>query len=65
MMGARRKISESRLLTGSYGEYSSKSLPEQRKDYCQQYELEMVWVNMCICGVGGCYLLYHFNNYPG
>lgn len=27
MMGAKRKISERRLLTASYGEYSSKSLP--------------------------------------
>lgn len=62
MMGARRKISESRLLTGSYGEYSSKSLPAWEINGCKQYVLEIVGVYTCkhVYDVGGCYLM-HYN----
>lgn len=35
MMGARRKISASLLFTGSYGEYSSKSLPVEHTHQCE------------------------------
>lgn len=34
MMGARRKMSERRLFTGSYGESSKKSLPVRKRSRC-------------------------------
>lgn len=50
MMGARRKISERRLLTGSYGEYSSKSLPARETNDCQQYVIDIVmWAMLFDC----------------